>query len=206
MEKIRIRGIVGTIICSVVFCVFIVLLLTQNLEYFFQEPKVVENIVELGQCKEGERIRLKFTRAYGTDYWYEENGNRLARFIDIEVNGKAFIALVEKTKAEEILKNENQEMYLDGIVKIFSEPDMIEGFEMIKQNYLEDFSEELTEEEILDLFTPMQFLSFGEERPNIVLISILFVGIFVSGICLLIAIVNTIKSVKSKQEKLRKQN
>lgn len=126
-----------------------------------KETKEVNNIVELENCKEGDYIRLKVSRAYGTDYWYEEDGKQVARFIDIEMNGKALIALVEKEEAERILQNENEEIYVEGLLQTFKDEKMVNAYESIKQNYLEDFSGELTEEEILNLFTPLQLLCYG---------------------------------------------
>lgn len=203
MENIRKKGVIGIVVCFIFFITFVIILINQNWEYAFQKEKEVTNIVELGECKEGDWIRLKFNRAYGTDYWYEKQGEQVARFIDIEVNGKALIALVERNQAEKILEGEEKEMYVEGILQTFQEPDMVNGYENIKQNYLEDFSTELTEEEILDLFTPMQLLSYGVEKPNFVFMMVLIIGTVGMGICLVIAVFKTVKPVTSRQKRMK---
>lgn len=126
-----------------------------------KNAKEVHNIVELENCVEGDFIRVKISRAYATDYWYEKDGIQVARFIDIEMNGKALIALVEKEEAEKLTQNETEEMYIEGILQTFKDEEMVAAYEGIKQNYLEDFSEQMTEEEILNLFTPLQLLCYG---------------------------------------------
>lgn len=125
-----------------------------------KDIKEIHNIVELENCVEGDFIRLKISRAYATDYWYEKNGMQVARFIDIEMNGKALIALVEKEEAEKLIQNETEEMYIEGTLQTFKDEKMVSAYENIKQNYLEDFSEQMTEEEILNLFTPLQLLCY----------------------------------------------
>ena len=205
MERTHRREIIGIVICIVFLVIFIIIFSNQNLKYMFSSPKEINNIVELSNCEEGDWIKLKFNRAYGTDYWYEENGNKVACFVDIDVNGKAFIAIVEDKKAKEITSGAETDMYLEGIIKKFDDPKMLEGLENIKQNYLEDFSEELTEEEILDMFTPMQFLCYGEEKTNFIVVVVLLMGIIFSLIGIIIAITKILKPVKSKQKRMKKK-
>lgn len=49
---------------------------------------------------------------------------------------------------------------------------MLQGLEGIKENYKEDFFWELTEEEILNMFTPLQLVSYGNQKPSIVIVAI----------------------------------
>lgn len=185
MENIHKRRIIAITICLITLIVSIVLLLTQNLAYAFKNTKEVNNIIELEECNDGDMIRLKFSYAYGTNYWYEENGVQVARFLDIEVNGKALIALVDKEVADRVLENEDKEMYIEGIWQNFQNEDMLHAYEGIKQNYLEDFSGEMSEEEILNLFTTKQLLSYGVQKPSLIYIAVLILVAIASTVCLI---------------------
>lgn len=153
------RNISKNKIIIIVVSLIIIGIITSIL-FNVKNVKEVHNIVELENCAEGDFIRIKISRAYATDYWYEKDGIQVARFIDIEMNGKALIALVEKEEAEKLTQNETEEMYIEGILQTFKDEEMVAAYEGIKQNYLEDFSEQMTEEEILNLFTPLQLLCY----------------------------------------------
>lgn len=58
-----------------------------------------------------------------------------------------------------------------------TQEDMLASIEGIKQNYIEDFYWELSEEEVLAMFTDMQLVSYASQKPNGVLVACLVAGI-----------------------------
>lgn len=104
MEKRRMIGIIGVIMSIAIIITLGILLSIQHIELLFKKTISVSNIVELENCQEGDYIQLKVTNAYLTDYTYEKNGKQVAKFVDIDINGKALLAVVENEFAEKIEK------------------------------------------------------------------------------------------------------
>lgn len=104
MEKRRMMGIVGIIISIAMIITLGILLSMQHIELLFKKTIPVSNIVELENCQEGDYIQLEVANAYLTEYSYEENGKQVAKFVDIDINGKALLAVVENQFAEKIEK------------------------------------------------------------------------------------------------------
>lgn len=131
-------------------------------------------------------------------------GQEVARYLDIELNGYALIAVVESTKAQKIINHTEETIYLQGKLEKIENTSMAEGLEKIKQNYLEDMGMEMTEEEILAIFTPLQLVNYGETKPNIFLVAFLMIGIIIIGIACILLIkifINSQKQTKQKKEK-----
>ena len=78
---------------------------------------------------------------------------------------------------------------------------MAEGLEKIKQNYLEDMGMEMTEEEILAIFTPLQLVNYGQTKPNILLAILLIISFIAVGIICILLVKVLIKNNKTKKEK-----
>lgn len=128
-------------------------------------------------------------------------GQEVARYLDIELNGYALIAVVEKEEAQKIINNQEDTIYLQGkLVKIENTP-MLEGLEKIKQNYLEDMGMEMTEEEILAIFTPLQLVNYGQIKPNIFLVAILIISFIIVGIICFSLVKLLFENNKTKKEK-----
>ena len=128
-------------------------------------------------------------------------GQEVARYLDIELNGYALIAVVEKEEAQKIINNQEDTIYLQGkLVKIENTP-MSEGLEKIKQNYLEDMGMEMTEEEILAIFTPLQLVNYGQIKPNIFLVAILIISFIIVGIICFSLVKLLFENNKKKKKK-----
>ena len=72
-------------------------------------------------------------------------GQEVARYLDIELNGYALIAVVEKEEAQKIINNQEDTIYLQGKLVKIENTSMAEGLEKIKQNYLEDMGMEMSQ-------------------------------------------------------------
>ena len=157
------KHIIGAIASLIVAVVIVIFLSTQNVGLIFKPTVEVDNIVELEKCKEGDYIYLKFSNAYLTEYTYGDN----AKFVDIDVNGKAFICIVENEIASQIESGDFENLSIEGVLKDLSSEEAMQG---IKQNYIEDFYWELSEEEVLAMFTNLQLVSYGSQKPNMVMV------------------------------------
>ncbi len=128
-------------------------------------------------------------------------GQEVARYLDIELNGYALIAVVEKEEAQKIINNQEDTIYLQGKLVKIENTSMAEGLEKIKQNYLEDMGMEMTEEEILAIFTPLQLVNYGQTKPNILLVILLIISFIAVGIICILLVKVLIKNNKTKKEK-----
>ncbi len=128
-------------------------------------------------------------------------GQEVARYLDIELNGYALIAVVEKEEAQKIINNQEDTIYLQGKLVKIENTSMAEGLEKIKQNYLEDMGMEMTEEEILAIFTPLQLVNYGQTKPNILLAILLIISFIAVGIICILLVKVLIKNNKTKKEK-----
>lgn len=157
------KYITGAIISLIVAVVLVIILSTQNIGLIFKPTIEISNIVELEKCKEGDYISLEFSKAYLTEYTYGEN----AKFVDIDVNGQALICIVENEIASKIESGDFETLNIEGTLKDLSSEEAIQG---IKQNYIEDFYWELSEEEVLAMFTKLQLVSYDNQKPNLVMV------------------------------------
>lgn len=82
---------------------------------------------------------------------------------------------------------------------------MEEGLQNIKQNYLEDLGTEMSEEEILNMFTQLQLINYKEEIPNIFLVIFIILVIIVIAIACIILINTAIKN-KKQAKKVKKES
>jgi hypothetical protein len=196
------KAITALIVCVVVLVVLIINLTNIDLKYAFQGPKQINNIIELNNTKEGTIIKLKFKRAYETGYSYYVNDEPVAQFLDIEINGKALISIVKNEEVERIINNEkNEDMYIEGILCASDDLQIVDTLEKIKGNYIEDFGEELTEEEILYMFTCTQLINYGVNRPAVAFPIILIICIIVVAVVIIFLSIIIIKEILGKVRK-----
>lgn len=197
----QIRSIIGIIICIIILVVLAITLSKQNLGNMFVKIKNVNNIVEFNECSEGDFVKVKVTKAYETEHSFKnENGQDVAKYIDIELNGYALIAVVENNIAQNILNNEEDSIYLTGKLQNIENTNMAEGLSKIKENYLEDLGMDMPEEDILNMFTKLQLVNYGEEKPNVLIVVALVVSIIIVVVALVILVKITITNKNNKKE------
>ena len=158
------KNIIGLVVSLIIIVCLGIFLGTQNIGIIFKETIEVSNIVELEKCKEGDYISLEVSNAYLTDYSFEN-----VRYVDIDVNGQALICVVDNEIASKIENSDFENLKVEGVLKNLSEDEAVKG---IKQNYIEDFQWELSEEEVLEMFTNLQLVSYGEQKPNIAIVAV----------------------------------
>lgn len=173
----------------------------QNLRNIFVKIKEVNNIVEFNECSEGDFVKVKVTKAYETEHSFQnEKGQDVAKYIDIELNGYALIAVVENSIVQDILNNEEDTVYLTGKLQNIENTNMAKGLSKIKENYLEDLGMEMPEEDILNMFTKLQLVNYGEEKPNVLIVIALVVSIIIVLICIILLVKITITNKNNKKE------
>ena len=203
-KMLKIRSIILIVFCIVVLGVLVFQLSKTDLKYSFKGGKEINNIVELENTKEGTYVNLKVSRAYETEYLYYEDDKQVGKFIDIEMNGKVLIAILDTKTAEKVLNNmDGKEQYIEGKLIKYTEENMVDGYNKIKQNYLEDFGGELTEDEIMEMFTRLQLLNYGIKRPNIVVSILLIFATFFIFTSIIILIIRLIFSNEGNLEKVK---
>lgn len=197
----QIRSIIGIIICIIILVVLTITLNNQNLGNMFVRTKQVNNIVEFNECSEGDFVKVKVTKSYETEHSFKnEKGQDVAKYIDIELNGYALIAVVENNIAQDILNNEEDTVYLTGKLQNIENTKMSEGLTKIKENYLEDLGMDMPEEDILNMFTKLQLVNYGEEKPNVLIVVALLVSIIVVIICVILLLKVTLTNKNNKKE------
>lgn len=133
-----------------------------------------------------------------------KTGQDVAKYIDIELNGYALVAVVENAMTQKIFNNEGETIYLQGRLRKIENTSMQEGLDRIKEAYLEDLGTEMSKEEILNMFTPLQLVSFKEEKPNIFLVMFLIIALIGIGLACGILIKITIQNQKQYKKKEKK--
>lgn len=203
----QIRSVIGIIICIIMLVLLTITLSKQNLKNLFVKEKLVNNIVDFNECTQGDFVKVKVTKAYETQHNLQnEQGKDVAKYIDVELNGYALIAIVENSIAQEVLKDEEKEIYITGKLQNLENTDMSEGLTKIKENYLEDLGKDMSEEEILNIFTKLQLVNYGEEKPNILIVVALMIAIIIVLIGMVLLIRITINNKKKNNKKENKES
>lgn len=183
------KNIIGAISSLIVAIALVIFLSTQNIGLIFKPTIEVSNIVKLEKCKEGDYIHLEFSDAYLTEYSYGEN----AKFVDIDVNGQALICIAENKIASKIESGDFETLSIEGVLKDLSSEEAMQG---IKQNYIEDFYWELSEEEVLAMFTNLQLVSYGSQKPNMAMVIVCSVVIVAMLVIALFCIKKIVEGMK----------
>ena len=191
-----------------VFCIVVLVVLLYNLAnidiaYSLRGAKEINNIVELEHTEEGSYVRVKYNKAYETDQLYYIKYEPVGKFIDIEINGKVLVSILDLDTAKSILESEKEPKYIEGKLIHFKEENMLEGLNNIKQNYLEDFGWELSEDEIIDMFASAQLLNYGIKRPNVIITIVLILSSVFVLVCIGILIIRIIRPNLDNIEKVK---
>ena len=80
---------------------------------------VVDSVSDVEKCKdENPYVKINFDAIYDTTYVYQLNEKTVAKYLDIDLDGKSLISLVDKNTAEKLLNNEQQ--YVEGkLIKFY---------------------------------------------------------------------------------------
>lgn len=120
----------------------------------FKEPCIVTSIQELENCMTKTKyITIKTNKIYTTDYVYKTNKNTEALFIDIDIEGKSLIAVVEKEKAEQLLNQQNT-IEITGKLELNNNTEMEKGKNNIINDYLNQIETDEQKELIKSNFLP----------------------------------------------------
>lgn len=119
-------------------------------------------------------VRIYLNDVYTTEYGYYKNDNLLAYYIDIDIDGYSLITIVNKDLGEKIFDDEEKVDSIDGFITLFDEEESHKGvMNSIKKNYLEQFGENWTKEDIDDTFVPFQIDAYKNVKSeNIILLAV----------------------------------
>lgn len=128
-------------------------------------------------------VRIYLNDVYTTEYGYYKNDHLLAYYIDIDIDGYSLITIVNKNLGENILNEKEKINYIDGFITQFDQEDSHKGvMDSIKKDYLEQFGENWTKEDVDNTFIPFQVNAYKNQK----LENIIFLVIFGIGDILLI--------------------
>lgn len=148
----------------------------------------VHNLDDLEYCYENNYyIRIYLNDVYLTNYGYYVNDNLKAFYVDIDVGGYSFIALVDDDVANEIFSDDNSITYIDGVITKFNKLNEHFGVvDKIKNDYLEQFGEEYTMKDIDSLVIPIQMNAYQNSKSANILSLIILDGLVITAIIFII--------------------
>ena len=119
-------------------------------------------------------VRIYLNDVYTTEYGYYKNDNLLAYYIDIDIDGYSLITIVNKGLGEKIFDKKEKIEFIDGFITLFDEEKSHKGvMNSIKKDYLEQFGEDWTKEDIDDTFVPFQINAYKNVKSeNIILLAV----------------------------------
>lgn len=137
----------------------------------------VHSLDDLEYCYENNYyVRIYLDEVYSTNYGYYVNNTLKAYYVDIDVEGYSLITLVERDIAKELFSDNNSITYIDGVITYLDEYKDHNGvIDGIKKDYLENFGEEYTMEDIDSLILPIQVNSYQNPKSTFIFILMLLV-------------------------------
>lgn len=155
---IKKKSYIKTGIIFIIFILFLVFFLInireKKLLDIFKEPCIVTSTQELQNCvTKNKYLTIKTNKIYTTDYIYKTTNSTEALFIDIDIEGKSLIAVVEKKKAENLL-NQQKDIQITGKLELNNNSEMEKGKNNIINDYLNQVETEEQKELIKSNFLP----------------------------------------------------
>lgn len=94
---------------------------------------VIDSVADVQKCnKENPYVKINFDAAYDTTYVYQLNERTVAYYLDIDLDGKSLISLIDKNTADKILNGEQK--YIEGKLIEFDYVHL-DALEKIKKYY-----------------------------------------------------------------------
>ncbi len=204
-KRVRKSGIIKSLILLMIALLFTsgYFILDVDFDALFNEPCVVDSIDDIEACT-GKYTTLKFEEAYNVEYAFEVNGELAGSFVDFGLNDKILIGLVDKDEASALFHNTTdgatEIKELTGVLKEFTDENMITAFNSIFEKYLEKYTE-ITREELEQVFLPVQFDAYTDSLTNEYITFYTLTTLI--GITILLFLVTVIKTltVKVKYQK-----
>lgn len=137
----------------------------------------VYNESDLNRCwKENPYVEIHTTKVYDAEYDYLHNQKKVARFVDIDINGNSMIGLMEPTHATKLFNDQSEKVVVKGKLEKFEKGAKFKGYNAIKESYVKLFKEEASREEVMNSFTLLQLNQYQGSKSSIYFFALLGIG------------------------------
>lgn len=133
------------IICLSITLIFLVAMFAYafrnlNPQILFQNRCQVSSIKTLNYCIENNPyVTIKIDNVFDTNKSFFKNNNEVAYYLDLDIDGKSLLSLIEKNNAQSLLNNNQKE--ITGKLEILSSPVHQKMLAQIKKEYIAQFTE-----------------------------------------------------------------
>lgn len=139
------------IILSLLFLILIIITFTinNNINNYLDilKPRcIISSISEFEECKnKNSYVTVHTNKIYSTNYVYNENNNTSAIFIDIDLEGKSLIAVIENEIGKDLLSKEGP-FTIEGRLEYDENTKLSTG----RNNVIEDYKSQVEDQVIKD--------------------------------------------------------
>lgn len=173
LRQIQKKKGIRLIIFSILLCFFGIIIFSisnedKTITGMFTKKCSISNTSDLYQCqKQNSYVKINLTKVYSTTYVYQKHDNTVAYYLDIDLDGKSLISLVDKETAEKVL--DGKQKYMEGKLIQF-EDTHADALLQIKAYY--------NQQNIEAQYLPIQFSNYdinGEAYAMIFILTLIFI-------------------------------
>jgi len=152
-------------VLSVILLFFIMWLLEIKTYDLFNSECIVTDESSLKACyKKSRYVKITTNQVYDAEYEYMVDGVVMGHFVDISVDGKSLIALVDNDDFQTLLRDVQATQTIVGRLENFTENSRAEAYNNIQNAYIERFEGPYTKEEVLSSIYPFQLNSYNASK------------------------------------------
>ena len=167
-KKIRINNLKKAIICGVIIVILLGILFAMKIDpsLLYEDECIVETVDDIDKCT-NKYVKVKTSTVYDTEYLLTVDGESKGHFVDIDLDGRSLIAIVKIDKAKDLFKDGDK--VITGKLEAFKKGALKDGYDEIVKKYVDDFSEQASEEEIKSAFMPVQLNAYNASKYKILI-------------------------------------
>lgn len=137
----------------------------------------IEKESDVNRCfHENPYVEVHTSKVYDAEYDYLYNKKKVARFVDVDINGYSMITLMTPEKATKLFEDESGNIVIRGKLEKFDHDAKLKGYRAIQERYVTLFKEEATREEVLNNFTLVQFNEYRGSKTTLYIFTTLGLG------------------------------
>lgn len=147
----------------------------------------VYNENDLNRCwKENPYVEIHTKQVVDAGYDYLYNNKKVARFSLVELNGYVMMSLIEPEKLKQLQNDTSKNIVIKGKLEKFENDAKLKGYNAIKESLIKAYQKELTREEVLNLFTLVQFNQYSGSKMTMYIFGL--IGMIAILFCLFLAL------------------
>lgn len=192
---------------SIIIAVLLFASISSGVKYneILKKEYTINNISDLSKYQENSSyVNIKTNAVYSTKYGFFIDNKQVAEFVDIDIEGASLIALVPIDEAKKILEDNGQIKEIKGKLGEFTDIEYINAYKEIQADYVKQFKDDMTEEQVMNSFMPIQLDAYtGKRIDNIINASIFGIPI---AIFLVLVCISVAKIINPNLDKLFKKS